>query len=292
MTDNTEDVSVDLFDKALEQMASDDEISVDIKPNEKVDQQPHKNKYEDEARTMGYKSLEELVAEGKDPDDYKSPKEFVAWEKLKKIDNERIANAERKAEANERALKLLYDKRFEDKMAEFKKQLDEKASYADVDGVRETTKQMEDLRNETYQSFQPQQQQQIQQLDPALIDWNAKNQWVQDMSTEKARDAHAIYEGLKKTMPNVSEKDRLTILDDKLAKLHPVTNPLRSVPTQSERGTTPTTKTPGRLSWSDQTREELGEWEKYGQDLFVTKQGKPDKAKWLEVIARDRKAGK
>ena len=276
MTDNNEDVVIDLAE-----IMNNENIEVN---SDVVAEEPKKSKYEDEARAQGWKSKEELEAEGVDPDEFVSAKEYVRYGKLKETTNERIERIEREAEESKRALNTFYERKRQEDMAQLealKAAQREAVAYAETDKFDAYQKQIDHI--------QQNQVPQVDTIDPALKEWNEKNSWVTDMSNPKSIDAHSIYNGLKSTLPHLSERERLKMVDDRLNKLYPSTNPMRDTPTQSETGSRPVTRTQGKLSWGDLSSSELNDWDRFS-DMYMKPDGSYDKTRFLKVIADDRKS--
>jgi hypothetical protein len=223
-----------------------------------------------EAREMGYKSKEDFIKEGRDPEAWVSPKEYVRWKKHENKTHEQINKIRYEAEESKRNLKMLHDQILKQKIDELTQIRDQKIDYADREGYNAVQKQIDNLQ-------QPPQL----QKDPLITSWEEKNPWIFDKTNPKTQDALVIFRGYAAANETATTAQALAYVEDKLNSLYPNVNERRDRPTTTEKAV-PVTSSKKTLSWDDLTNEEL-KWNRDFGHMFK------DKKAFLIAVAEERK---
>ncbi len=285
MTEQAIETDIDeQFQAAIKSsLGTDDEIEVEHEEETQDDPKPTStpSKWDEEARSMGHTSLEEWVANGKDADDWVSPKEYVRWGKQK--EEIRKLKEDHQRDKEEQRQWLEYQK--QQAIDEIKKRRDEAVRYADEDAFKTAQGQLDQLQ------VRPQGQPVPVGPHPAIAKWEAENKWITDKSSPKAKFADGLYHQFVATNPNATPEQLINYIDNEVNKVFPKTNPLRDTPTQTERNfntQTPSKQPKQKLSFKDLSSVERNQWDGYGKNLFgETDQGK---AKFLAAVLKDRES--
>ena len=143
---------------------------------------------ESKAAEQGWKPKEEWVAEGGDPDEWRSAREFVdRGELLKQIHNQnrKFKQMEQGFDALKQHHGVVYEKAYKDAVAALKAQRRAAMIDGDLDAVDVIEEQIEQTKEE-YQSEQAKIKQQPVGPDPQFVTWVEKNTWYE--SNENLRE--------------------------------------------------------------------------------------------------------
>ena len=127
--------------------------------------------------------------------------------------------------------------------------------------------------------------------DPAILDWEAKNPWVNDPASVQGQDAIALYNSAA-SKPGATIQSSLAHVDKRMALLYPdelPNNPRRSLPTMGEQSRSPSRanrRNPKGLTMSDLTIDEKRDYENFGREMFK------DTASFLKTVEDGRKESK
>ena len=119
--------------------------------------------------------------------------------------------------------------------------------------------------------------------DPAIIEWENKNAWINDPSDERTAIAQGIWNNYSSQNPNATAAEALAHVDSRINKLYPASNPRREQPDANETPTRKPRQKGRELSMSDLTQDEQAEWDKYGSMMFK------DQKAFLKAVTDTRK---
>jgi hypothetical protein len=120
--------------------------------------------------------------------------------------------------------------------------------------------------------------------DPVVAEWESRNPWIMNPKDPKTIEANAFYISAKENNPNMTERDALAYVDERLNRLYPQKNALRDIPSRSETGAQRVTgAAKGVVSWNDLTDSELRDWKNFGETMFT------DKKTFLKAVSDARK---
>lgn len=250
-----------------------EEVSIDLEPQEGIEQEKpivdEDTSLDQEAKEQNYKTLDEWVKEGKDPDKWKPKEAYVAYGKLQKSFEEFRNKTEQRLEDQRRFMEMQKQAAIDELMAK----RDQAVQYADVEAFKSAQAQIDNFN----------QPKPVSGKSPEILDWEARNPWASNPSDPRVIDANGFYLAYKASNPNASDREALQYVDARLNVLHPKENPNRNIPTQSENGVRSTAKPSNKLGWSDLSNQELKSWRDYGEQMF-----KGDKKRFLKAVADSR----
>ena len=156
-----------------------EEVKVEDKSEGKVELSPT----ESTALEQGWKSKEDWVAEGGNPDEWRSAREFVdRGELLKQIHNQnrKFKQMEQSFGALKQHHGVVYEKAYKDAVADLRKERRE----AMVDGDLDRVEQIEEALEETRQEYQENQakfkaETQADAPNPEFVEWVESNTWYE-----------------------------------------------------------------------------------------------------------------
>jgi hypothetical protein len=242
-----------------------EEVSIEVEETPEEVHEP--TPLEQEAKSQGWTSLEEWKAAGKDPDKWKSAHSFVEYGKLKSSMEEKLHKLERNFESRLDNVNKLHQLQLENTIKALKQQRMEAVQMADVESYNAI-----DQRIKEYESALPTATPQEPTKDPMIASWEARNQWIFDNSNPKAVEAKSLWNAYATNNPNATVEDALRYVDDRINKLYPRENPMRDLPTATEKGTRPTTTQKQSLTWDQLSADEQFVWRNGGESLYGNKQ--------------------
>lgn len=127
--------------------------------------------------------------------------------------------------------------------------------------------------------------------DPSIAAWETKNPWINDNNDERVPVTQAIWNSYIQQNPAATTQQAIAHIDDRLGKLYPANNnnPRRDQPNTTENNRRPSKRQGNSLSMSDLSTDERQEWDLYGSQMFLDKNGNPDEKLFLKTIADTRK---
>ena len=144
-------------------------------------QAPSLSPVEAKAADQGWKPKEDWIAEGGDPDEWRSAREFVdRGELLKQIHNQnrKLKQIEQGHDALKQHHSTVYEKAYKDAVASLKAQRRAAMIDGDLDAVDIIEEQIEQTKEE-FQSEQAKIKQQPTGPDPQFVTWVEKNSWYE-----------------------------------------------------------------------------------------------------------------
>ena len=233
---------------------------------------------EQKAFDQGWRPKEEF--EGNE-DNWKTAKEYIKdGEFISKIAELNRRMDSQKAEFDERLdnTNKLNEARRTAEIEDLKAKQREAVNMADEDAYDHAQKKIDQLEESKVDvSNQP------QGKDPAISEWEAKNEWINDPGDEKTSIAQGLFNNYLIKNKGHTAKQALEHVDSRLANLYPVSNPRRDQPDATETGTKRPKQKNRDLSMDDLTQDEKQEWNKYGQLMFK------DQKSFLKAVADTRK---
>ena len=261
--------------QALEQ----EEITNQEEQVEEVVEQPELSATEQKAWDQGWRP--EAQFEG-NPDNWKTAGEYVLYgefqEQLKDA-NTRTRRKEQDFDARIANLNKLHEKQQETAINALKTQQRQAVEEADTDAY--------DRLQTEIDSHQPIEPVQVEHKDSVIVEWEAKNAWINNPNDEKAQQANAFFL-IANAKPNATVESSLAYVDQQIAKLYPneaPNNPRREMPTMTEQSKRPAQRNNRSrdLTMSDLTRDESDQWKMFGSGMFSNEKD------FLKAVADARK---
>jgi len=218
-----------------------------------------------EALDMGYKDVDAFVEAGGDPDKHVSAHEFVRYGKLQKSMREQNRRFEAKQQEYEQRfeqLNKMHSIQMEQEINKLKAQQRSAVEDADPEAYDRAQQQIEAIQEKASETTQV-----APAKDPAVVEWESRNPWINDPNDPKAPAAQGIWYAYIQANPNATVESALAHVDQQLAKLAPPTNPLRDMPSASEAGTR-TSSRKKTLTMSDLSHEERNLWNTAGHSIW------------------------
>jgi len=220
------------------------------------------------------------------PDNWKTAGEYVLFGEMQKQLNDVKAESRKQNvdfETRLAGVNQYHEGRLKAELDELKVQQRAAVEVADTDEFDRLQRKIDS--QEPIQQTVPSAPQQS----ATIADWEARNPWVNDPSSEKGQEAIALYNAAA-NRPGATEESALAYVDNKLSQLYPEeqqqVNPRREMPTMTEQSTQRTTRQRGNkeLTMNDLTAAEKSEYEKFGRMMFK------DEKSFLKTVADARKA--
>ena len=251
MADLNEDALKEALDEGLNEPLN--ETPAEPVKEEEFTVDHWKESQEHQARSSGWKPLEEFVADGKDPENWVSPEvynergRFLRQIKNQKREFERTLDE--KVGERVQGVKKLYEARIADLNALKHSAIED----GNVETVRQIDEQIDDLRQNTpvHNPYIP------PQLHPAEEAWNAQNPWINEAGP-KTEYAQLRYQDYRSR--NISVEDALKAVDRDVEAKFP--NKQTKIP-PSEKGSGSggfNRKKSNSVSSNDLTMEEKSLW--------------------------------
>lgn len=187
------------------------------------EEQPQISQAQEQAQRNGHITRDEWIADGKDPDDWRSPKQFN--------EHGEMIGKMRQQDRALRDIQSTFDSRLENvnklnqaMISQKQRELDGLIEMADKDGARAVQKEIDDLKT-------PAPAPQVQGKSSDVEDWESRNSWINDSTdprTSYANDRYIAYRKEGKT-----DYEALQNVDADISKHF--SKPQRSAPTP-ERG--------------------------------------------------------
>jgi hypothetical protein len=257
-----------------------DEHAADVAPEveqEDAAEESNLSATDQTAFDQGWRPKEEFKG---DPDNWKTSKEYIKdGEFISKIADLNRRMDSQKADFDERLenTNKLNEKRRVDEVAELKRLQREAVDDRDTDAYDNAQTKIENLEKE--RDSTPAQQ----AKDPAITEWEAKNDWINNPNDEKTAITQSIFNNYLSKNQGHTAKQALDHVDARLANLYPVSNPRRDQPDSTESGTKRPKQKNRDLSMDDLTQDEKQEWNQYGQLMFK------DQKSFLKAVSDTRK---
>lgn len=249
------------------------------------------------AKESGWLTYEEHVKAGRNPAEWKTARHFVEYGELVG----KIRKSENDVKTRVNNVRKLYDmqiRSLQDQRSQLERQRDEAIQDGDIDAVKQIDHKMQQNATDTWQlnaSLTAEQQEQVQQEQQVLDKWNEQNKWVfdavnpQSPNHQKAVYAMQRYQQLE-AAGNMPVEQRLQVLEQEINQYFgaPQTNPNRDkAPVTDSKSAS---RSAGKVnSFADLPAEAKQEWEKYGRDMFIGKDGKPDKKAFVQAFRDSQK---
>lgn len=219
--DNVEDVRDDLItaEEAVEEVTEHEE---ELSNEESHEEKQEENEVVERAKKYGHLSKEEWVAQGRDPNQWKSPEEFDKTGKIL----EQLYAMKKKVDQRDREIQALVDyqqrtsqREYERAKQELESRLAASKDDMDVEGVAHYTKELARLEHieHSNQANNRQEQQQV-----ALENFKDRNQhWFNDRNPDLVNRAVAIDAELKQLYPNASYDDLAAKIEARMQYEYP-----------------------------------------------------------------------
>lgn len=222
---------------------------------------------EQKAYDQGWRPQEDFTG---DEDSWKTAREYVQYGEIislvkqnkKELDNQKRDFDDRLENTNK-----LNEARRKSEIADLKIKQREAVDLADTDAYDNTQKKIDDLESQAV-TTQPSQQ----GKDPDIVDWEAKNPWINDPSDERTAVANSIFNNYTAQNKGATNAQALAHVDGKISKLYPTenTNARRDQPNTTESVTRKPQRRNKELSMADLTGDEKQEWQMFGRTIFKT----------------------
>ncbi len=231
MEDRDEDLREDLItaEEAVEEVVEREESDEVAETSEEVEQEHEsgeakveRDEIVERAKKYGHLSKEEWVAQGRDPNQWKSPEEFDKTGKIL----EQLYAMKKKVDQRDREIQALVDyqqrtsqREYERAKEDLQNRLAASKDDMDVEGVAHYTKELTRLEQmeQVNQANKGQEQQQV-----ALENFKDRNQhWFNERNPDLVNRAVAIDAELKQKYPNASYDDLAEMIELKMLKEYP-----------------------------------------------------------------------
>lgn len=214
-------------EEAVEEVVEREEEDVVEEPSGEVEQDEsghddQDNEVVERAKKYGHLSKEEWVAQGRDPNQWKSPEEFDKTGKIL----EQLYAMKKKVDQRDREIQALVEyqqrtsqREYEKAKQELQSRLAASKDDMDVEGVAHYTKELTRLEHieQANQSNNELEQQKI-----ALENFKDRNQhWFNDRNPDLVNRAVAIDNELKHKYPNASYEELAEMIELKMLKEYP-----------------------------------------------------------------------
>jgi hypothetical protein len=233
---------------------------------------------EQEARSRGHTTKDEWVSSGRDPELWKSAREYVEYGKIKEALEQKSQDFDRRIES----LNKLHQTQLEKQRQELLSKQRDSVLEADTETYDKIQQQLDDIDKTRPAQPQPQQP----KKDTAILEWEQRNPWSQNASDPRLHIANGLFQGYMASNPHANVSAALQYVDSQMAASAPAQqrqNPRRSAPNQHERGT-PSQRSGGKITFSDLSPEERDMWNRAGQDIWGG-----DKKLFLQSVADSRR---
>jgi len=239
---------------------------------------PQLSNLEQEAVDMGWSSKDDFVTNGGDPDRHKSAHEYVTYGKLaNRLTEEKSKTDQYQRDTDKRieGLNKIHQQQMDAQIESLRDEQRIAVGEADTEKFDHIQKRIDGMEAEPPP---------VQGKDPAIVDWETKNPWINDPKNPKVFEANGLLAAYQVEHPNSTMNDALSYVDERLNVLHPPpANQRRNAPNTSERGR-PQRQASGKLSMGDLTQDEKQLWSQAGFDLW----GNDQKA-FLQSVKDSRK---
>jgi hypothetical protein len=258
-----------------------DEHAADVAPEveqEDAAEESNLSATDQTAFDQGWRPKEEFKG---DPDNWKTSKEYIKdGEFISKIADLNRRMDSQKADFDERLenTNKLNEARRKSEIEDLKAKQREAINMADEDAYDRAQKKIDTLEDSKADTDD-----QPQAKDPAITEWEAKNDWINNPNDEKTAIAQSIFNNYVGKNQGHTAKQALDHVDARLANLYPVSNPRRDQPDSTESGTKRPKQKNRDLSMDDLTQDEKQEWNQYGQLMFK------DQKSFLKAVSDTRK---
>jgi len=259
-------VNADLDDQ-LKDEGVDTEIIKDAIVDDNEPDELKLSPIEQKAYDQGWRPQKDFTG---DEDSWKTAREYVQYGEIislvkqnkKELDNQKRDFDDRLENTNK-----LNEARRKSEIADLKTKQREAVDLADTDAYDSTQKKIDELESQTV-TTQPAQQ----GKDPDIVDWEAKNPWINDVNDERTVVAQSMFNNYTAQNKGASAAQALAHIDSKLSKLYPTenTNARRDQPNTTESVARKPQRRSKELSMSDLTNEESKEWQMFGRTMFKT----------------------
>lgn len=218
-----------------------------------------------EALEMGYKEKEDFVDAGGDPEKHVSPHEYVRYGKLQKSMREQMRRFEQKEKEFEQRfehLNQMHKVQMDNKIKELKAQQRAAVEEADGDAFDRAQAEIDEIHSQNMQPVENK-----QEKHPAIQNWESDKDWINDDEDIRTLTAQGAWNAYVAKYPNNTVEQALEYVDMQLKKLSTPSNPLRDIPTATEKTSRRTSNKRG-LSMSDLTSDEMGLWRNAGHSIW------------------------
>ena len=154
---------------------------------------------EQEARSRGHTTKDEWVSSGRDPELWKSAREYVEYGKIKEALEQKSQDFDRRIES----LNKLHQTQLEKQRQELLSKQRDSVLEADTETYDKIQQQLDDIDKTRPAQPQPQQP----KKDTAILEWEQRNPWSQNASDPRLHIANGLFQGYMASNPhaNVSE---------------------------------------------------------------------------------------
>ncbi len=251
---------------------------------EQEEEAPDLNAAEQKAWDGGWRPEEQFKG---DPENWKTAREYNLYGEMQGQIREAKAETRREAAKNDERitnLNKLHEASKKAAIQDLKAQQREAVEEADTEKYDKIQTQIDNQKVET-EAVTP-------GKDPAVAEWEAKNDWINDTGSEKYAQAQAAW-GIA-AQRGMDNQAALNFVDSQLAKLYPdeaqqeaPRNPRREAATMTETSTRRSTRQRANkeLTMNDLSRDEQRQWSQFGQEMFG------DEKSYLKAVADARKEG-
>ena len=265
-------------DEQLPDEVLEDEIQED------VEEAPELNAAEQKAWDGGWRPEDQFKG---DPENWKTAREYNMYGEFQSQIRENKAESRRKeVEFDERLANSnkLHEARRKSEIDDLKAQQLEAVEEADTEKYKQLQTKIDNHKEDAEPTAPAK--------DPIVAEWEAKNDWINDTSSDKYAQAQAAW-GIA-AGKGMGAQAALDFVDSQIAKLYPEDaqpetprNSRREAATMTETSTrrSPRQRANKELTMNDLTRDEQRQWSQFGQEMFG------DEKSYLKAVSDARKEG-
>lgn len=250
---------------------------------EEQQEEEEEEKEEEKPKPSGYMTKEAWIASGKDPDEWVT--EDVFKERTLRIKNEsrlkrELAEREKEFDNRIRNLNALTQSQIKRLEAQLQAQRDEAIEVGDKAAVKSLDRQIHEVQEEAKLLDEPKA---VDQRDPAIIEWEAENPWVNDL--EDPRRPIAIEAFTKAQNAGKSLAMCLIAADKSVSGYEPERQEKRKMPqmADSSKSTISSKSDSPTLTWSQLKNDEITLYEELFEPEGMSKKD------FLKTVADQRR---
>ncbi len=210
----------ELIEEELEEVVEQEEVVEDNQPEEELEGSD--SEVIDRAKKYGHLSKDEWVAQGRKPEEWKSPEEF---DKTGKV-IEQLYTLKKKVDQRDREIQALVDyqqrtsqREYERAKQDLESRLAASKDDMDMEGVSHYTKELTRLQNNEEQSQAHQLLQAQQQAQQQFLERN--QHWFNDRNPDLKERAIEIDNELKSIYPNATYEELAKKIETRMQYEHP-----------------------------------------------------------------------
>lgn len=254
--------------EAIEQDSPKEQENLELEVGQEDQEEVQLSALQKEAQAMGHTSKEDFVANGGDPDRWKTEHEYVSYGKLQaRLDkqNHKMDDMSNKFDQRVEGLNKIHQQQMDAKIKSLRDEQRNAVEERDTDRFDKAEKEIEELSAQKVED----KPNETSTKDDAILAWEDKNPWINDPNDPKSQMTTGLWNGYVKANPNASVSEALNYVDKQLEAMSPPQhNQRRDNVNTTERGNQ-TQRTKGKVTSIKQLSPEWQqEWARTGFDIW------------------------